>query len=135
MAVKLSTAVRNAQLDAIETAIGASPILQIRTGPAPANCAAVDSGTLLASMTLPADWMDAAVNGSKAKAGTWQDPSGDADGDAAYFRIKDASGTVCHLQGSVTGTAGDGNIKLSSVSISVGQQITITAFGLNAGNG
>ncbi len=134
MALKFSAAVRNGQLDAIEAVIGVSPILEIRTGPAPANCAAADSGTVLASMTLPADWMDPAANGSKAKTGAWQDPSGDADGEAAHFRIKDAGGTVCHLQGEVTGTGGSGPLKLSATNISVGQQVTITAFVLNAGN-
>lgn len=132
MALKLSVAVRNGQLDAIETVIGASPVLEIRTGPPPANCAAADSGTLLASMALPADWMSAAANGSKAKTGTWQDPSGDADGEAAHFRIKNAG--ACHVQGEVTNSAGTGPLKLSSTSISVGQQVTITAFVLNAGN-
>ena len=44
MPVQLSTAVRNARLDAIETAIGASAILRIRSGAVPANCAAADAG-------------------------------------------------------------------------------------------
>jgi len=48
MAVQLSVTARNARLDAIETAVGTSPILRIRTGAAPANCAAADAGTVLA---------------------------------------------------------------------------------------
>ena len=55
MAIKYSTAVRNAQLDAIETTIGVSPKLRILTGTAPANCAAAQTGTLLAELTLPSD--------------------------------------------------------------------------------
>ena len=61
MAIQLSVVVRNARLDAIETAIGASAILKVRTGAVPANCAAADSGTVLATVNLPADWMDAVV--------------------------------------------------------------------------
>ena len=38
MAIQFSVSVRNARLDAIETTVGASPKLQIRTGAAPADC-------------------------------------------------------------------------------------------------
>lgn len=51
MTVQLSVAVRNARLDAIETAIGVSAILKIRTGAQPATCATADSGTVLATVT------------------------------------------------------------------------------------
>jgi hypothetical protein len=78
MALQFSTAVRNARLDAIESTIGTAPILEIRSGSPPANCAAADTGTLLASMTLPSDWMAAASNGSKVKAGTWEDLTANA---------------------------------------------------------
>ncbi|HKY51710.1 MAG TPA: hypothetical protein VJP45_10680, partial [Candidatus Limnocylindria bacterium] len=69
--MQLSVAVRNARLDAIETAIGTSPILRIRTGAPPAACATADSGTVLAEMTLPSDWMAAAASGAKALVGSW----------------------------------------------------------------
>lgn len=48
MPFQFSTAARNASLDAIETAIGASPILRIRSGAPPADCAAARTGTILA---------------------------------------------------------------------------------------
>lgn len=130
MAVQLSTAVRNARLDAIETTISTSPTLEIRTGAVPANCAAADSGTVLATLTLPSDWMAAASGGSKALSGTWQDASADATGTAAHFRIK-ASAT-CHIQGTV-GTSGTDMI-VDSVSFTAGQQFTVTAFTLTDGN-
>ena len=66
MAVQYSVTVNNARLDSIETAVGVSPTLEIRSGAAPANCAAADSGTLLASIALPSDWMAAAASASKA---------------------------------------------------------------------
>src|SRR3990167_5250459 len=57
MSFQFSVAARNAWLDAIETAIGASAILKIRTGAVPATCATADAGTVLATMALPSDWM------------------------------------------------------------------------------
>lgn len=134
MAIQLSGAVRNARLDAIESTIGTAPILEIRSGAAPANCAAADSGTLLASMTLPSDWMAAAASGAKAKSGTWQDASANAAGTAGHFRIKDSAGTTCHLQGSITATGGGGDMTLDNTSIASGQPVTITSFTLTDGN-
>lgn len=134
MAVQLSVAVRNARLDAIETAIGASAVLKIRTGAPPADVAAADSGTVLASLTLPSDWMDAAASGAKAKAGTWQDTSADGTGTAAHFRIYASDGTTCHLQGTVTATGGGGDLTLDNTSIASGQSVTITSFSLTDGN-
>lgn len=132
MAVQLSVAVRNARLDSVESTIGTAPTLEIRTGAQPANCAAADSGTLLASMTLPSDWMNAASGGAKTIAGTWQDLSADATGTAAHFRVK--QGATCGMQGNVTATGGGGDIELSSVSITAGQSVTITAFTLTDAN-
>lgn len=134
MAVQLSVAVRNERLDAIETVIGTSAILEIRTGAAPANCAAADSGSVLATLNLPSDWMAAAASGSKAKSGTWQDSSADGTGDAAHFRIKDSGGAACHLQGTVTATGGGGDMTVDNISFAAGQNFTITSFTLTDGN-
>src|SRR4051812_11114067 len=98
MAVQYSVAVRNAKLDAFETVAGTSVILTIRSGAAPANCATANSGTVLATCTLPSDWMSAASGGTKTLLGTWQDTSADATGTAAHFRIHDSTGTTCHMQ-------------------------------------
>ena len=134
MALQLSIPVRNARLDAIESTIGASAILEIRTGAAPANCAAADSGTLLASMTLPADWMAAAANGSKGLSGTWEDTSANAAGTAGHFRIKDSGGTSCHLQGTAGITGSGADLELDNDNIAAGQSITITGFTINDPN-
>jgi hypothetical protein len=132
MAVQLSVAVRNARLDSIESTTGTAPTLEIRTGAHPTNCAAGDSGTLLASMTLPSNWMNDASGGTKTLTGTWQDLNADAGGTAGHFRIK--QGATCHLQGSVTATGGGGDLELSSVSISALQSVTVTGFTLTDGN-
>ena len=47
MTTQLSVAARNAVLDAIETTIGTTPVLKIRTGDKPASCAAADAGTVV----------------------------------------------------------------------------------------
>lgn len=132
MAVQLSTSVRNARLDQIESVTGASAILKIRSGAAPANCGAADSGTVLATVNLPADWMAAAAAGSKAMSGTWQDASADATGTAAHFRIYDSAGTTCHIQGTV-GTSGTDMI-VDNASFNVGQSFTVNSFTLTDGN-
>jgi hypothetical protein len=134
MAIQLSTAVRNARLDVIESTIGTSAIMRIRTGAAPANCGTADSGTVLATLNLPSDWMAAASGGVKALAGTWQDTSADATGTAAHYRIYDSTGSTCHIQGTVTATSGGGDMTVDNTSFASGQQFTVTTFSLTDGN-
>jgi hypothetical protein len=134
MAIQLSTAVRNARLDQIESTIGVSAILRVRSGAAPANCAAADTGTVLATINLPSDYMSAASGGVKQLTGSWVDSSADNTGTAAHFRLYDSAGTTCHLQGTVTATGGGGDMEVNTTSFSAGQQFTITAFSLTDGN-
>lgn len=131
--MQYSVTLRNNQLDQIESTLGVTPKLQIRSGAAPANCATADSGTLLAEITLPSDWMSAASAGSKAKLGTWS-VAGVAAGTAAHFRLKDSAGTTCHLQGTVTLTGGGGDMTLDNTNIAVGQTVTVNTFAISAGN-
>ena len=130
MALQFSATLRNALLDALETATGASAVLKIRTGSPPADVATADSGTVLATISLPADWMAAASGGTKAKSGTWSDASADATGTAAHFRIYASDGTTAHWQGTC-GTSGTDMI-LDSVSFTAGQSFTINTFTLTA---
>lgn len=132
MALQLSVEVRNARLDTFESAIGTSAVLKIRTGAQPATCATADSGTELATITLPSDWMAAASGGTKALSGTWQDSSADATGTAAHFRLYASDGTTCHAQGTV-GTSGT-DMVVDSVAFTAGQQFTVTAFTLTEPN-
>lgn len=134
MTVQLSTAVRNARLDAIETTIGTSAVLKIRTGAQPANVATADSGSVLATLNLPSDYMAAASGGSKAKSGTWEDTSADATGTAAHWRLYASDGTTCHAQGSVTATGGGGDMTVDNTSFATGQSFTVTSFTLTDGN-
>lgn len=134
MAIKLSVAVRNARLDALETAIGTSAVLKIRSGAAPTNITDADSGTVLATLSLPSDWMAAAASGAKAKSGTWEDTSADATGTAAHFRIYASDGTTQHMQGTVTATGGGGDMEVDNTSFAAAQQFTVTGFTLTDGN-
>lgn len=134
MSLQYSTTVRNAQLDALETAIGTSAVMKIRSGSAPANVGTADSGTVLATLNLPSDWLAAASSGSKALSGTWQDTSADNTGTAAHFRIYASDGTTAHIQGTVTATGGGGDLTLQNTSIASGQSITITSFSITAAN-
>lgn len=134
MALQLSVAVRNAILDVIESTISTSPVLKIRTGAPPATCATADSGTVLASMTLPADWMGAAAAGAKALSGTWSDSAADATNTAAHFRIYASDGTTCHIQGTVTAGGGGGDMTLNTTAVTAGQTVSISSFTLTAPN-
>jgi hypothetical protein len=131
-----SVAARNAGLDAFETTTGASAKLELRTGSAPMSCAATDSGTLLISLNLPADWMSAAASGVKALAGSWTGTAS-GTGTAGHFRFKDNAGTICHGQGLVTAsvslttnalTAANGNVLnfASTTGVVVGMNVTGT---------
>lgn len=131
MAIKYSTAVRNAMLNAIETTIGTGPKLRILTGAAPASCSAAQTGTLLAELSLPADWASDAASGAKGLLGSW---SGTvvADGTAGYYRILDTAATTCHEQGTMATSGGD--INGTSTALTTGQVLVITAKTLTAPN-
>lgn len=134
MALQYSVAVRNAKLDAVETAVGTGAVLKIRTLSVPANVAAADVGTVLATCTLDSDWMAAAAAGSKAKAGTWADSSADNTGTAAHFRIYASDGSTAHIQGTVTATGGGGDMTVDNTSFATGQAFSVTGFTITAGN-
>jgi hypothetical protein len=134
MALKYGVQVRDPRLNQIETTIGTSPIMRILTGSPPANCATATSGTLLAELTLPSDWMSGASSGSKAKLGTWTDASANATGTAGYFRIFESTGTTCHIQGTITASGGGGDMIVDSTSLTAGQTFTVLTFTLTEGN-
>jgi len=131
MAVQLSITLRNNRLDQVEVTAGTSANLYIRTGAQPADCATADSGTLLCTIALPSDWMNAAASGQKTKLGTWS-ATASGTGTAAHFRIKDSAGTNCHLQGSVG--QGSGDLSLDNTSIVSGQTVTVNSFTLTDAN-
>lgn len=132
MALQFAVSVRNARLDAIETDTGVSAILKIRSGAAPASCATADSGTVLATLNLPSDWMAAAAAGSKAMSGSWADAAADAAGTAGHFRIYKSDGVTCQIQGTVAASGADLNV--DNVVFAAGQSFTINSFQITDGN-
>ncbi len=131
-----SVAVRNARLDAWETQIGVSAKLSIFSGSMPANCAAADTGTKLATFSLAADWASAASAGAKSLSSLPLSTTAIAGAptNAGYFRLYATDGTTCGSQGDITVTAGGGAMTLDNISITNGQTVTITGFTLTAGN-
>ncbi|MGA0610100.1 hypothetical protein [Caldimonas sp. KR1-144] len=134
MTVQYSAAVRNSIAEAVEvacngqavsagtgaggsiTGAAAQPKLRLLTGAAPANPAAAQTGTLLAEITLPANWMADAAAGVKALTGTWQ-ANAVAAGTVGYYRVVDNAGTTCHEQGTC------------------GQQVQLNTNAVTAANG
>jgi hypothetical protein len=133
MTMHFSTPVRNALLDAIETAVGVSPILKLRAGASPGDGDVASTGAVIATMNLPSDWMAAAASGSKALLGTWQDLSADATGTVGHYELCKSDGTPA-IRGSVTVTGGGGDITLDSVTLTSSQAVSITSFTLTAPN-
>jgi hypothetical protein len=137
VSVQYSVTLRNSQLDLVESTTGAAALLRLYSGSVPADCAAAASGTLLCTITLPSDWMNAASAGAKTLLGTWSG-TGDAgagSGTAAgYFRVLDSSGVTTHLQGTVTVTGGGGDLTVDNTSIASAQLISISAFTITALN-
>ncbi|MCB2074198.1 MAG: hypothetical protein H6917_05260 [Novosphingobium sp.] len=134
MSLQYSVTVRNAKLDAVETSIGADAVMKVRTGAPPADCSLADSGSVLATLNLPSDWMAAAAGGSKSKNGSWEDTSADGTGTAGHFRIYDSGGSACHIQGTITATSGGGDMEVDNTSFAAGQQFQVTSFTITAGN-
>lgn len=124
MAERLNDAARNRQADSVGDDFN-NASLKIYTGTQPAAGAAA-TGTLLVTITLPADAMAVASGGVASKSGTWSGVAG-ATGDAGWFRIESSSGSRWY-DGAVTATGGGGEIELTSISITSGQTVTITSF-------
>ena len=128
MAVYWSDTVRNAVLDAWETAIGTSAVVRIRSGTTPADEAAADVGTALASFTLASDWASAASSGSKGLSSLPLSVTAGNSGTATHYRIYASNGTTCHERGTITTSGGGGDMELDNTSITSGQTVRITAF-------
>ena len=136
MSFQFSDIARNAALDAIEAAIGTSPILQIRSGALPADTGSADAGNLLVEIALPADWLETAATGTKTIKGVWTGTGTAAAAggtNAGHFRIKNTAGTLTHLQGSITITGGGGDMELDNPNIAQNQSVSVTTFTLTAG--
>lgn len=131
MAIQHSVTLRNNRIGQIETTLGVSPLLRLYSGSPPADCATTASGTLIATLTLPSDFLGAASAGSVSKAGTWTGTAS-AAATAGYYRMLDSGGTTTHEQGTVG--LGSGDLSLDNNVISNGQTITISTWVRTEGN-
>lgn len=134
MSIQLSVAVRNGRLNEVQTIIGASAVLEILTGTAPANCAAATTGTVLVQYNLASSWLAAASGGAVILSGLPLSVSASGTGTAGYFRLFANDGITCGMQGTVTATGGGGDLTLSTTAVSTGETVNITGFTLTDGN-
>lgn len=128
MATGYSTTLRNAQLDAITTAVGNAGKLQIYDGTRPATGGTAT--TKLAEFTLGSPFAGAASSGSLSPT-LPSNTTGLAAGTATWFRITTSGGTFV-IDGSA-GTSGT-DLVLNSASISVGLTCSVTSFTITRGN-
>lgn len=129
MAIAYSTALRNAMLDAITTAIGSNGLLRIYDGSRPASGGTAT--TLLAELALSTTAAGAASGGVLTFNSITQDSSANATGTATWFRVVTSGGTFV-IDGSV-GTSGS-DLNLTTTSIVSGQPVSISSFVITEGN-
>lgn len=104
----------------------APPTLVIYSGAEPTNCAAASPAGVLATLNLPMIPLTTS-NGVTSLNGTWA-ATGSASGNAASFRIFDASGTFCVEQGNVTT-----DLVLVNTSIASGQSVSVSSYTITEG--
>jgi hypothetical protein len=118
MAVTYTTAVKNARLDAVTTAIGTTGVLEIGTSA---------MASILATIALGNPAAAAASGGVLTLSGfPRSDTSADNTGTAAAARIRTASGGTDIVTGLTVGLSGS-DINLDSLSITTGQTVTLNS--------
>lgn len=122
MPIQLSTTTRNRLRDAIVAAFPAGASLVIRTG-APAGVGNTATGTVLATITLPATPLAVAA-GQVTLSGTWSATAA-GTGTAGHYRLTNGSDIE---EGTVTGTGGGGDLTLDNVNIASAQLVTVTSW-------
>lgn len=132
MAVHLKASLRNAMLDLVNAAIGASGFFRIYSGAQPTDAdTALGAQVKLAELALSATAFAAAGSGSIVMNTVTDDLSADATGTAAWGTITKSDGTRV-IDFSVTGTGGGGDVEISSTSIVAGVRVSVTSFSLSA---
>ena len=117
MAVTYTTAVKNARLDAVVTAIGATGVLEIGT---------TGMASILATIALNSTAGTTAGGVLTLSGFPKSDTSADATGTAAEARIRTATAGTDIITGLSVGTSGS-DINLTSTSITAGQTVTISS--------
>lgn len=130
MAIQYSTTHRSNAMTQLNTDIGASCSIKIWTGALPANCAAADSGTNIATFTGNAGGFGTVLTGVLTASAVASTVGINGGGTAVHFRIY--NGANCIVQGTCGLAAAD--MILTNTSIANGQtcnftSMTITAYG------
>lgn len=130
MAIKIAVARRNEMLSAlIDNANNGK--LRIYSGAEPATAdTALSGNTQLAELTMNAVSFGAPANGVMTANAITSDPSADAAGTAAFFRVYESDGSTVVYQGTVTATGGGGDLQLATTTLSVGLIVSITSLSL-----
>lgn len=125
MALSISTAARNAAVDALTALLnaGGAGSITIYTGAKPADPATAASGTVLATLTLPNPAFGASASGT-ANLGNVASVTATATGTAGWFRAKSGAGTAV-LDGTVGANGAD--LNLNSTAITSGGTVSITS--------
>lgn len=131
-AFSLATLVAQGMLNGtgLAESLGASPLIRIYSGTAPANAdAALSGNTQLAELVCAATPLASFSDTGTAARATFgtitSDTSADNTGTATFFRIYASDGTTVKAQGSV-GTA-TADLILNTVSITAGSTVSITS--------
>lgn len=123
MSVTLNTELQNRQADSVGNDLDLG-FIDIYTGAKPDPDDA-PTGTLLVSCALGADAYAAAVDGVATKLGTISGTA-IAAGDAGYAQQRNAANTRW-MYGDVTESGGGGAVQLNTLTISIGNLVTITS--------
>lgn len=131
MTISIATAQRNAALDALTSAIGASGRLRMYDGTPPANAnTALSGNNLLADLPLSATFAPAA-SGGVLTANAITTTNAALTGTASFFRLTTSGGTAV-LQGSM-GLSGQ-DLNMNTLSIVAGGPVAVSSLVLTAGN-
>jgi hypothetical protein len=129
MALGYSTTLRNAQLDAITTALGTSPKIRHYSGTRPATGGTAT--TLLGELPMSATPAAAASSGVWTANAITNDSSADATGTASWFRALTSANTPV-IDGNI-GTSGS-DLNMNTVSYVSGGPIAMSSWTITAGN-
>lgn len=129
MALAYPATLRNAQLDVITAAVGASGLVRIYNGPRPATGGAAT--TLLAQLTCSATFAPAAAGGVLTPNAVGNDVSADAGGTAVWFRVTTSAGV--HVIDGDCGVSGS-DMNLNTTTIVAGGPVSLTSWTITRGN-
>jgi hypothetical protein len=130
--LKYAVALKNARLDEVTSAIGASGLMRIYSGTQPTNPdTALSGNTLLAELALSATFAAAASGGVLTASAITADSSADASGTPTWGTLC-TSGAVRKVDFSVGTTGCD--LNLTAATIAAGSQVSVSSATITASN-